>query len=248
MSDPGEDTSAPPARYALLPGDPDRVSRLARRLGNARSLHVDGLLAAATGTLARAQVLVVATGMGGPSTALVAQRLAHDGVDTFLRVGGAGPVAEHVAAGDIVVATAAVRHEGTSARVLSRGWPAVATPAMVQVAVTAAGRGETAVRCGVVHTKDSFYGEVEPASSPVGPDLGAQWEAWQRLGVLASEMEAAALFALAHTHGWRAGALLKINDIAAQQGQAWADDEDLCALAVDSLAELIRLDGEDGGG
>jgi len=186
-------------------------------------------------------VLVAATGMGGPSVALSVGRLVARGVDTLVRVGGAGPVSPDVGTHEIVVASAAVRHEGASSHFLPVAAPAVADPGVVDALLRAARAQGRAVRCGVVHTKDSFFGEVDPASTPLEDELRSAWRSWQRLGVLASEMEAAVLFCLATRHGARAGAVVKVNDIG-DNGAAWTDDDDLCRLAVAGMAELIRSD------
>jgi len=230
------------SRYALLPGDPARVHRLLEHMDDPviaqdRPPFVEG-----TGRVGSTPVLVAATGMGGPSVAVRVAELAARGVDTFVRVGGAGPVAVDVTAGQIVVASAAVRHEGASASALPPSYPAVAHPAVVEALLRAARARDRPVRCGVLHTKDSFFGEVDPASSPVEDELRSAWQAWQRLGVLASEMEASVLFCLASRHGWRAGALVKVNDVGDHDGAAWTDDDDLCQLAVAGMAELVGRD------
>jgi len=230
------------SRYALLPGDPGRVRRLLEHLEDAVVTHPVPPFVEGMGYLNGIPVLVAATGMGGPSVAVSVHRLAESGVDTFLRVGGSGPVAADVAASEVVVASGAVRHEGASAHALPPRWPAVADPALVDALLTAASANGCSVRCGVLHTKDSFFGEVDPASSPVEEELRSAWRSWQRLGVLASEMEASVLFCLATRHGWRAGAVVKVNDIGDHDGSAWTDDADLCRLAVEGMAQLIRGD------
>lgn len=229
-------------RYALLPGDPGRVARLLDHLEGAVVIQPAPPFVEAMGYLNGTPVVVAATGMGGPSVAVIVNRLAERGVDTFLRVGGAGPVAPDVAASEIIVASGAVRHEGASAHAAPPAWPAVADPAVVDAILTAASAEGRSVRCGVLHTKDSFFGEVDPASSPIEDELRSAWRSWQRLGVLASEMEASVLFCLSSRHGWRAGAVIKVNAIGDHDGAAWTDDEDLCRLAVGGMAELIKAD------
>ena len=230
------------AGYAILPGDPGRVARLAEHLHDVVPLLEEGPVVAVRGRIEDEDVIVSSTGMGGPSTLLVAEALGAAGVSTFLRVGGGGPVTPGVPLDRLVVATGAVRHEGSSGHLVPAAWPAVAHPALVDAAVAAAERLELQVQTGVVHTKDSFFGEIEPSSSPVEAELRARWDAWCRLGVLASEMEAAPLFALAVARGWRAGAVVKINDVSAGAGKQWSGDEDLCALACATVLGLIRGD------
>lgn len=231
-----------PPRYALVPGDPSRVHRLLEHLDDARVVDRPAWLAEGAGTVAGEPVVVAATGMGCPSVVRSVRQLADRGVDTFIRVGGAGPVRDGVAAGDLVVASAAVRHEGASRSLLPPSFPAVADPVVTEALLAAARERRPSAWCGVAHTKDSFFGEVDPGSSPVEPELRAAWQAWQRLGVLASEMEASVLFCLALREGWRAGAVLKVNAIGDHAGEAWRDDEDLCRVAVDGLARLIGTD------
>lgn len=235
----------PVPRYVLLPGDPSRVQRLLEHLDDPWVTHDEPPFVEGRGTIEGTPVLVAATGMGGPSVAVSVAGLAARGADTFLRVGGAGPVAAHVGTGDIILASAAVRHEGASAYALPGAWPAVADPVIVDAVLRAArsaGPAGPSVRCGVLHTKDSFFGEVDPASSPVEDQLRAAWRSWQHLDVLASEMEASVLFCLATRHGWRAGAVVKVNDVEDHAGAAWTDDEDLCHLAAAGMAEVVRGD------
>ncbi|MCW2635130.1 MAG: Uridine phosphorylase [Blastococcus sp.] len=229
-------------RYALIPGDPSRVHRLLDQLDGSAVVDGPSYLVEGTGTVSGEPVLVAATGMGGPSVVETVRRLADRGVDTFIRVGGAGPVADHVTAGDIIVASAAVRHEGASRSLLPPSFPAVADPGVTESLLAAALERRPQALCGVVHTKDSFFGEVDPASSPVEGELLAAWHAWQRLGVLASEMEASVLFCLALREGLRAGTVLKVNAIGDHAAEAWRDDVDLCRIAVDGLARLIGID------
>lgn len=235
------ETVAATPRYALLPGDPGRVERLLAYLQNPVVTQHEPPFVEAVGHLDGTPVLVAATGMGGPSVVTSVTRLAARGVNTFVRVGGAGHVAADIATSEIIVASGAVRHEGASAYLLPPSWPAVADPTVVDALLRAAVSQRQAVRCGVLHTKDSFFGEVDPASSAVEDELRSAWRAWQRLGVLASEMEAAVLFCLASREGWRAGAVVKVNDIS-HDGAAWTNDDDLCRLAVTGMAELVRGD------
>ena len=229
-------------RYALIPGDPSRVHRLLELLDDSHVAEGSAALAEGAGTVSGEPVVVTATGMGGPSVVESVRLLAERGVDTFIRVGGAGPVSEGVVAGDIVVASAAVRHEGASRSLLPPSFPAVADPVVTEALLAAAVERRPSTLCGVAHTKDSFFGEVDPASSPVEGELRAAWQAWQRLGVLASEMEASVLYCFATRQGLRAGAVLKVNAIGDHAGEAWRDDEDLCRVAVEGLARLIAVD------
>lgn len=231
----------------MLPGDPGRVQRLAARLDEVETAS-DAVttLPRVLGRLDDTPVLVAATGMGGPSTVKTATSLLEAGCDTFLRVGGAGPVIDDVRVNDIVVATAAVRHDGASSHYLPEGWPAVAHVDLVDACRRAVADAGREAWFGVLHTKDSFFGELDPGSSPMETALREHWSAMQRLGVVASEMEAAALFAFATTHRVRAGAMVKINDPDGSLSGDWVGDEDLCELSVDALRHLIAADAAAG--
>lgn len=102
------------ARYAILPGDPGRVEAIAARLESPHFLAQNREYTSWLGTLCGRPVLVMSTGMGGPSTAIAVEELVQTGVHTFIRVGTCGGMAQRVMGGDLVVAQAAVRMEGTT--------------------------------------------------------------------------------------------------------------------------------------
>ena len=157
------------------------------------------------GYLEGEKVLVVSTGIGGPSCAICVEELAKIGVDTFIRVGTCGGMQPNVAPGDVVIATGAIRMDGTSKEYMPIEFPAV--PDFGVTAELKAAGEELGYRThtGVVQCKDSFYGQHAPSRSPVYYELEAKWESWKRLGVKASEMESAAIFVIASALKVRAG-------------------------------------------
>ena len=202
--------SMPNAELAIVPGDPGRVEAIARHLDNprffAQNREYTSWLAEAEGR----NVLITSTGIGGPSAAIAVEELAQCGVRTLLRVGTCGGMAERVRGGDVVVATAAIRAEGTSREYVPIEFPAVADFTVVNALITAAQEIGATAHAGVVHSKDSFYGQHSPERMPVSYELESRWSAWLRAGTLASEMECAALFTVAQTLGLRAGAVLGV--------------------------------------
>ena len=98
-----------------------------------------------------------------------------------------------VKSGDIVIATGAIRMEGTSKEYAPIEFPAVANLEVLNALVTGAKKEGCEFHTGVVQCKDAFYGQHEPETKPVSYELMNKWEAWKRLGCLASEMESAAL-------------------------------------------------------
>ena len=184
-------------KYCILPGDPGRCQAIAAWFDDPVHVQTNREYTTYTGTLLGEKVSVVSTGIGGPSAAIAMEELANLGVHTFVRVGTCGGIDLSVQSGDVVVATGAVRMEGTSREYAPIEWPAVPDFQVTQALVQACGSLGFSWHTGVVQCKDSFYGQHSPGRMPVSYELEQKWEAWKRLGVLASEMESAALFAVA---------------------------------------------------
>lgn len=175
------------------------------------------------------------------------EELKEVGADTFLRVGTCGGIAPNVVADDVVIATGAVRMEGTSREYAPIEYPAVAdfgvTASLVEAAKTRGKRFHT----GVVQCKDSFYGQHSPQRSPVCRQLLEKWEAWKKLGVLASEMESAALFVVAAALGVRCGTVLHViwNQELEKAGEPQMERHDTTAaveIAIEAIKQMIRRD------
>ncbi len=196
------------AEYALLTGDPGRVEGIARRLDNPTFVASNREFTTWAGELAGKRLLVTSHGIGGPSTAICVEELVKCGVRVFIRVGTCGGMHRQVRGGDLVVASAAVRQEGTSREYLPIEFPAAADFGVTRALADGAARLGYTAHTGVVQCKDSFYGQHDPDASPVAPQLHYQWQAWLRGGCLASEMESAALFIVAASLGVRAGCVL----------------------------------------
>lgn len=199
-------------RYVILPGDPGRVPKIAELLDDAKQIAYNREYNTYTGTLLGEKVSVVSTGIGGASTAIAVEELIMGGSDTFIRIGTSGGMDMKVFGGDLIVASGAVRSEGTSREYIPIEYPAV-PDFDVMLALKQAGDAlssdEDGNRChvGVVHCKDSFYGEIDPTNVPVSEKLSAAWDAYVRCGCLTSEMESAALFAVATARRVRAGSV-----------------------------------------
>ena len=231
------------AAYAVLTGDPGRVESIARHLEGAAFLCANREYTSWAGTLEGERVLVISHGIGGPSTAICAEELCRCGVKTLIRVGTCGGMALSVRGGDLVVANAAIRQEGTSQEYLPLAFPAVsAFEVTAALREAAAGTGQT-VHTGVVQCKDSFYGQHDPDGSPVASALKAQWRAWLRGGCLASEMESAALYTVAAARGMRAGCLLHVlwNQEREAAGLDNPRDEDTAPAAAAAVEAIRRL-------
>ena len=183
--------------YVILPGDPKRCQKIAEYLDDAKLIADKREYTTYTGYLNGVKVSVTSTGIGGPSAAIALEELVKIGAKTFIRVGTCGGIDVDVESGDIVIATGAVRMEGTSKEYAPVEFPAVANIDVVNALNSAVKNLGYKSHTGIVQCKDSFYGQHSPSIMPVSYELTNKWEAWKRLGCLASEMESAALFVVA---------------------------------------------------
>lgn len=234
-------------KYVIMPGDPKRCALIAKYFENAELVADVREYVTYTGYLAGEKVSVTSTGIGGPSAAIAMEELSKCGAHTFIRVGTSGGMQEEVMSGDLVVATGAVRMEGTSQEYAPIEYPSVADISVVNALRNAAGELGFNFHTGVVQCKDSFFGQHEPEVMPVSYQLQNKWEAWKRMGCLASEMESAALFIVAQFLRVRAGSVLLVvaNQERAKLGlpnpQAH-DTDSAIKTAVKALEELIIAD------
>lgn len=237
-------------KYCILPGDPGRCESIARYFDDPVHVQTNREYTTYTGTLLGEKVSVVSTGIGGPSAAIAMEELCNLDCHTFVRVGTCGGIKLEVQSDDVVVATGAVRMEGTSREYAPLEWPAVPDFAVTQALVQAAQNLGKPWHAGVVQCKDSFYGQHSPARMPVSYELEQKWEAWKRLGVLASEMESAALFAVAAARGVRCGSVFHViwNQEREKAGLDQKESHDTSAaiqVGVEALKLLIAQDQKD---
>lgn len=229
-------------KYCILPGDPGRCRAIAQHFDAPVHVQTNREYTTYTGTLLGEKVSVVSTGIGGPSAAIAMEELCNLGCHTFVRVGTCGGIKLEVQSDDVVVATGAVRMEGTSQEYAPIEWPAVPDFTVTQALVQAAQNLGKPWHAGVVQCKDSFYGQHSPARMPVSYELEQKWEAWKRLGVLASEMESAALFAVAAARGVRCGSVFHViwNQEREKAGLDQKESHDTSA-AIEVGVEALKL-------
>ncbi len=192
-------------RYVILPGDPKRCEKIASYFDEPKLIADSREYITYTGYLDGEKVSVTSTGIGGPSASIAMEELHACGADTFIRMGTCGGIALPVMGGDVVIATGAIRNEGTSREYAPIEFPAVANFEIVKALSLAASQLNKKHHIGIVQCKDSFYGQHSPEIKPVSYELLNKWEAWKRLNTLASEMESAALFVVASYLNVRCG-------------------------------------------
>ncbi|MGI6205259.1 MAG: uridine phosphorylase [Anaerovoracaceae bacterium] len=241
-------------RYVILPGDPKRCKLVASYFDDAQFVADNREFVTYTGTLDGTRVSVTSTGIGGPSAAIAVEELVKAGADTFVRTGTCGGMRTDVKSGDLVIATAAVRAEGTSLEYAPVEYPAAADFELTSSLAEAAAKSGKTYHTGVVQCKDSFYGQHEPEKMPASGMLQYKWNAWLRMGCLASEMESAAIFIVAQYLGARAATVLHVmaNQERAKQGLSNPVDHDVDSsvrTAVEALRIQIKKDkARDGAG
>ena len=238
-------------KYVILPGDPKRCEKIARHFDDAKLIADSREYVTYTGYLDGVKVSVTSTGIGGPSASIALEELVRVGADTFLRVGTCGGMQTDIMGGDLVIATGAIRMEGTSKEYAPIEFPAVANLEITNALVQAAKDLNKKYHVGIVQCKDAFYGQHEPETKPVDYELVNKWNAWVRLGCKASEMESAALFVVGDYLRVRVGSSFLV--VANQEREKWGlenpvvhDTEAAIEVTVQAIRNLIKQDKESG--
>lgn len=184
----------------ILPGDLDRVDRVAACLEQPEALAFNREYKSVRGLYHGVPVLVMSTGMGGPSTAIAVEELARIGVQRMLRIGSCGALTDQLNLGDLVLVQAAVRNDGTSAGYAPLSYPAVADLEVLTACQRAATALNASHMVGLARSHDCLYGDNNPSL----------YEEWSRRGVIASDMETASLFVVGRLRGVQCGSILNV--------------------------------------
>lgn len=230
-------------KYVILPGDPGRCKRIAEYFDDPKLIASNREFTTYTGTLNGEKVSVCSTGIGGPSAAIAMEELIHCGADTFIRTGTSGGMDPKVIPGDLVIASGAIRMEGTSKEYMPIEFPAVADFEVTMNLVNAAKKLGYRYHVGVVECKDSFYGQQQPESMGVDYELQNKWNAWLKGGTLCSEMESAALYTVAAVRHVRVSTVLLVfqNQERRKLGfEEYASDKDMDSCLKTAI-EAIRM-------
>ncbi len=229
-------------RYALLPGDPARVSLMTSQWSEGSEEHtLRRGYRGAIGNYRGAAISAFSTGIGGPSAEGVLTRLAGAGVDTLIRVGTTGTIQEHIAVGDLIINDASVRMDGTSQLYVRSEFPAVASFEVTSALVEAAENLGVPYHVGTGYTSGSFYtGQCRTGFGGYRPArLDAEFEDMRQAGVTNFEMEGATVLTLARLFGLRAGMCASV--IAHRLTGEWDTESKGEANACLVAAEAVRL-------
>lgn len=192
------------ARFVLLPGDPERVLRIANYLDDVREIAFHREFRTCTGIYKGIQVSATSTGIGCPSAAIAVEELANIGATHFIRVGSTAALQEDMHIGDLVISTGSMRNEGTSRFYVPEGFPAVPDHFLTHALIEAY-RAYTPVRpvhlhIGLNSSDDAFYGET--------PEY---IQSLSRHRLLNVEMESSAIFTVAHLRGLKAAMICAVS-------------------------------------
>ena len=229
--------------YALLPGDPGRLDRIALQLEDVRELAYNREFRSLRGTYRGVPVLAVSTGIGGSSAAIAVEELRNTGVRAMIRIGSCGALQKGIPLGTLIFASGAIRDEGTSKAYADVRFPAVPDPVLLGHLMAAAREERTPYRVGIVHSHESFYIDSNDQES----------EHWSSLGALGADMETAALFTVGSIRGIRTASILNnVVEYGADTGESigdYASGAELCAKGEQleihtALEAFYRLDRE----
>lgn len=233
------------ARYVLLPGDPERVPKIAKLWDKTKKVAHHREYQTYTGEVGRTPISATSTGIGCPSLAIGVEELATIGADTFIRVGSSGSIQRDVNVGDVVISSAAVRLEGTSKEYVRVEYPAAANYEVLLALIKAAEKLGHRYHVGITASTDSFYlgqgrpglkGYTQSFAREIMPDLKAA-------RVLNFEMETASLFTIAGVYGFRAGSVCAVyaNRVTGEFGVSKGEME-TAEIATEAVKILARMD------
>lgn len=226
------------ARYALVPGSHARARMIAAHLDDVRLVSDSRGYLVYTGFADGVRITAASTGMGGPSTAIALEELAHLGADTFIRVGSCGTMQDYVTCGDVIVATGTFRAGGTANNYLPLAFPAVPTFDITRQLIKAAERLGLKVHVGLGSAGDAFYAPRDPSAR----------EVLKQAGIVSGEMESDTLFVIGAYRGWRTGALYASDGTATETKPVWGEEafrqgeQNAIRIAIEAVKAIARAD------
>ncbi len=182
----------------ILPGDPQRVLRAAQYLDDWKEIAFNREFRTITGTYKTVPVTIVSTGIGGASAAIALEELIACGARQFIRIGSCGAVQPGIDIGYIVIPIAAVREDGASRMYISDNYPAVADFGLANTIINTCESLKYPYVSGFIRSHDSFYID----------DESSRLEFWSKKGIIASDMETAALFTIGRLRGVKISCIL----------------------------------------
>lgn len=188
------------AKYALLPGDPKRIDRVKELLKDSNELAYHREYRTVLGYYQEIPILVTSTGIGGPSAGIAIEELANLGVENFIRIGSSGALQNEIHLGELIIASGAVRDEGTTQAFVKSSFPAIGDHALTSALLKEAEKFNLKTHLGIVRSHDSFYTNHEKETDSY----------WSKKGILGADMETAALFVLGALRAVKTASILNV--------------------------------------
>lgn len=232
------------ARYAILPGDPARLDRIAEQLEDVEELAYNREFRSLRGTYRGLPVAALSTGIGGSSAGIAIEELRAIGVTAMIRIGSCGALQTGIGLGDLIFACGAIRDDGASKAYVDVRYPAVPDTALLSHCIAAARDNGWPHHVGIVHSHESFYIDTNEAESAH----------WSHCGALGADMETAALFTIGRLRGVRTASILNnvvlwgqdtagaIGDYAGGADRTAEGERREIAVALEALYRLSQED------
>jgi uridine phosphorylase len=229
------------AKYAIMPGDPERVDRVKSFLDNPIDIAFNREYKSCSGFYKGVKVMVVSTGIGGASTGIAVEELKNIGVETLIRIGSCGALQPNIRLGELIIANGAVRDEGTSKAYVESSYPAIPDTDVLISLIESARELKCDYYCGKIRSHDSFYTDKEKEID----------EYWGKKGILGSDMESAALFVIGGIRNLKTASVLNVvveNDGNLDSGiNSYVNGESVTALGekkeiLTVLEAIVKLD------
>ena len=228
------------APYALLPGDPARLDRIAAHLDQVEELAYNREFRSLRGFYKGVCVMALSTGLGGPSTAVAVEELAKLGVSHMIRIGSCGALQRGIHVGDLVLVNGTVRNDGTSRTYIEDGYPAVADFSLLAACKEAGESIRVPYHIGIARTHDSFYTDEKDEI----------YAYWKKKGIIASDMEMAALYVAGRLRGVKCASILNVvvasEDDLQEQINHYTDGENMASRGekneiLTALEAFVRI-------
>lgn len=187
-------------KYAVVPGDPMRVDRIAEYLENPQLVAFNREYKSIIGHYKGIKVLAISSGIGGPSTAIALEELKNIGIEAAIRIGSCGALLNDIKLGDLIISQAAVRDDGTSKTYIKEIYPAVADIELLNASIECAKSLKYNHHVGIVRSHDSFYIDDEDKISRF----------WGSKNILGSDMETSSLYVIGRLRGIKTLSILNV--------------------------------------
>jgi uridine phosphorylase len=197
--------------YVLMPGDPDRVLKIASIWDDYQDIAYHREYRSVRGIYKETDISCISTGIGAPSTGIAVEELARIGCHTLIRVGSTGCL-QDIPCGDLIINTGSIRFEGTSKAYIFTEYPAAAAYEVVLALIEACEALDYPYHLGVGASTDSFYiGQGRPGHKNFSQSTYERFtEDLRKASVLNFEMETSCIFTLSSLYGLRAGAVCAV--------------------------------------